>query len=274
LLDKTGYHFPGAHYDMMALATLAGELKQARGESLCRLPFCLTVEAEAMGAIIKLDDMKNGPRVRQYVCTHIDELGDLPEIDFTQGRIKAVLDSVEYLCNQDETVALNIVGPFTILSSLIDPKYIYKAIRMKDASVARALARVEENIIGYAERGIARGAKILSYADPAGAMDIIGPQMYKNYSGRVTCNILQRLAAKPGRAVIHLCGNASAALEKSGFCTSAGVEIEGRKTYLEVLHDLIHEGETTRIIGHSCIRQAARKKRATKMWEMRLNQCS
>jgi MtaA/CmuA family methyltransferase len=271
VLEKTGCHFPQAHTDMLALAYLAREMKKLKNETICRLPFCLTIEAEAMGADIKLDDMKNGPRVRKYVFTRIEEIENIPQINFHQGRIKAVLDSVAYLYSHNETVALNIEGPFTILSSLIEPKILYKAIRNKDQSIFRGLEIIEENIVAYALQGIKNGIKILSYADPVGAIDIIGPQIYRQHSGRVTYNVLKKLTDMPHNAVIHLCGKTSNALEKNGFCLSIRQDHEDTITYDEALSHLINDREQTRIIGHSCFRQISWSRRAPKIWEIRLN---
>lgn len=256
---------------MMALACLSREMKKLKNESVCRLPFCLTIEAEAMGADIKLDDMKNGPRVREYVFSRIEEIENIASINFHQGRIKAVLDAVAHLSSHAETVALNIEGPFTILSSLIEPKILYKAIRKKDPSVIRGLEIIEENITAYALQGIEKGVKILSYADPVGAIDIIGPQIYKQHSGRITYNILKKLIATSHSAAIHLCGKTSTALEKSGFCHSYRQDHDNTITYFEALSHLINDREQTQIIGHSCFRQIAWQRRAPKIWKIRLN---
>lgn len=270
LLEKTGYRFPEAHTDLMALASLAGEIQSQNNERVCRLPFCLTIEAEAMGADIRLDDMKNGPRVRDYVFTRIEELNDIPRINFQEGRIKTVLDAVAYLNSQAETVALNIEGPFTILSSLIEPKILYKAIRKKDQRLIRVFERIEENITAYALRGIEKGVKILSYADPVGAVDIIGPQIFKQHSGRVTCNILKKLTDRPHKVIIHLCGKTSTALEKHGFCQAVRQDYDDTVTYFDVLLQLINDTQQTPVIGHSCFRHVAWNREASGIWHINL----
>lgn len=240
---------------MLAMARLSQEMKKFNNTPVCSLPFCLTVEAEAMGAEIKLDDMKNGPRVKQYAFTQIEELENIQKINVSQGRIKAVLDAVAYLSGRDETVALTIEGPFTILASLIEPKTLYKAMRKNHESVDRILEIIEENIVEYALKGLLNGVKILSYADPVGAIDILGPQMYRSHSGRVTARILHTLSSKPHAAIIHLCGKSSTALEKTGFCQSSCVAHAQSQTYLELLSTLMADTGCTRIIGHSCFRQ-------------------
>lgn len=270
LLEKTGYQFPEAHTDMMALVCLAREIKTQNNESVCRLPFCLTIEAEAMGANIRLDDMKNGPRVREYVYTRIEELEDIPPINFQEGRIKTVLDAVAHLNSRAETVALNIEGPFTILSSLIESKILYKAIHKKNRSVFRVLERIDENITAYALQGLEKGVKILSYADPVGAVDIIGPHIYKEHSGRVTYNILKKLTDTPRNAVIHLCGKTSTAMEKHGFCLSVRQDHDDTVTYFDALLKMINDTQQTPVIGHSCFRQIAWQQKAPFMWHIYL----
>lgn len=271
ILEKTGCQFPQAHTDMLALACLSQEMKKHKNESVCKLPFCLTIEAEAMGADIKLDDMENGPRVREYVFTRIEEIANIAPINFHQGRIKAVLEAVAKLSSQGETVALNIEGPFTILSSLIEPRILYKAIRKREQSVICGLRIIEENIIAYALQGIEKGVKILSYADPVGAIDIIGPQIYKLHSGRASYNILKKLTCTPHNAVIHLCGKTSTALERYGFCQSFQQDHDDTVTYFEAISELISDRNQTPIIGNSCFRQITWKRWAPKIWQISLN---
>ncbi|MBU3188478.1 hypothetical protein K9O30_03780 [Clostridium bowmanii] len=57
------------------------------------MTFCVTVEAEALGADIKLGDEKVGPRVNKYAFNNVEELKNIEEINFTKGRIHSVLEA-------------------------------------------------------------------------------------------------------------------------------------------------------------------------------------
>lgn len=85
------------------------------------------------------------------------------------------------------------VGSFTIITSLVDSRIFYKAMRKNKEMVYDFLKIIEDNIIKYMEEGIARGAKIISYADPVGAKDIVGPKVYKDFSGKSSYNILKKI---------------------------------------------------------------------------------
>ena len=68
IIDKTGLSFPASYNDYMSLVTLALAVKEDKNFPLCMLPFCHTVEAEALGGKINLgngligdQDPKNMP---------------------------------------------------------------------------------------------------------------------------------------------------------------------------------------------------------------------
>ena len=117
IVKMTGLNFPEVHTKADYLATLSMEMKKHKKDNLCRLPFCNTVEAEALGGNIKLGDAKTGPRVESYAYSSIDELLEMGDIDFTSGRIREVLKAVEILSGTGELVVLNVEGPFTIITS-------------------------------------------------------------------------------------------------------------------------------------------------------------
>ena len=52
--SRLGLKFPDLHCQAAGLAALARQIKNADQGALCLLPFCCTVEAEALGASIHL----------------------------------------------------------------------------------------------------------------------------------------------------------------------------------------------------------------------------
>lgn len=269
VITKTGLTFPGVHTRMTEIASLSQALKEHKRDSICRLPFCVTVEAEAMGADINLGDEKNGPRVKGFQVDSLDDLM-IVDIDLSGGRIRQVLNAVEHLNSHEEVVSLNVEGPFTIISSLIDPRIFYKGIRKERDRVDGCLKVIEDNIVKYAMEGVEKGAKILSYADPAGAMDIVGPKMYRELSGRLSWRILKRLQNHPGDFIVHLCGKTSTALEKTGFSTSESVPYDPALTYGEAIRGLFKKNGGIKIIGHSCIKRSPLKTRRSVLWQINL----
>lgn len=269
--EKIGVTFPEAHTSSKYMALLVKEFKNFTNNTVCIVPFCSTVEAEALGGKIKLGNEKVGPRVESYVFNSIEELADAKGIDLSKNRIKEVLQCVEDLSTQGEVVSLNVEGPFTIISSLIDPMIFYKGIRKNKDLVEKFLKVIEDSIVEYVIEGVRRGAKIISYGDPVGAMDIVGPKVYEEVSGRSSYNILKRLEKElSGKAIIHLCGKTSTAFEKLGFCEAGKIEFNDEITYGQALCKVIEEMVDVNLIGHSCIKRTRLVMKKPVVWKINL----
>lgn len=270
IVQSTGLTFPNAHENKEDMVLLSKELKKYKKDIICRVPFCVTVEAEALGANIKLGDMKLGPRVESYAFTSIEELENVKKLDFTKGRIKEVLDAVELLENQGELAVLSVEGPFTIVSSLIDPTIFYRGIRKNKEIVERFFKVIEDNLVEYICEGIKRGAKIISYGDPVGSLDIVGPKVYKDYSGKITYNILKRVEPYLSNAVVHICGKTTTAFEQLGFAASNPITFEEEITYGEAINKIIKEHSNVKFIGNACIKRTPFKMKNPVVYEMKL----
>lgn len=270
IVKMTGLNFPEVHTKADYLATLSMEMKKYKKDNLCRLPFCNTVEVEALGGNIKLGDAKTGPRVESYAYSSIDELLEMGDIDFTSGRIREVLKAVEILSGTGELVVLNVEGPFTIITSLIDSRVFYKAIRKNKEIVNNVLTILEDNIVKYIKEGVKRGAKIISYGDPVGALDIVGPKVYREYSGKFSYNILKRVENEIGSSMLHICGKTSTAFQNMGLIETRPIKLKEDITYGESIDYILKNRSDVRIIGHNCIKKTPLKLKNSIVWNIKI----
>ncbi|MDQ7097190.1 uroporphyrinogen decarboxylase family protein [Desulfosporosinus sp. PR] len=270
VLRKTGLTLPEAHSDKASMAVLAGELRKQRRDVIARVPFCVTVEAEAYGARIKLGSALSGPRVAEYIFSSIEEMSAIRELNLQKGRIQEVLAAVEILARSGEKVALSVEGPFTILSSLIDPLVFYKGLRKDPGRILEILSVIEEGIIRYSLEGMARGASIISYADPVGAIGIVGPKVYRDYSGPASRGVLKGIQDMSGKVLIHLCGKTSTALEKTELAKSYAIATEQGLTYGQALLNLLDKATEPVLVGHRCIKASLNKMDTSVLWGIKL----
>lgn len=270
VVRETGITFPGVHTDKNSMATVAGALRKHREDVIARVPFCVTVEAEAYGAHIKLGDALAGPRVESYPFSAIEEMSCLQGLDINGGRLREVLDAVGILAGAGEKVSLSVEGPFTIISSLINPMNFYKGLRKDPQRIWEILSVVEEGIIRYSLEGIKRGASIISYGDPAGAMDIVGPKVYRDYSGPSSWRIIKGIKEAGGRVLIHLCGKTSTALEKIEMARSYPIEAEEVSTYGQALLGLLDKFTEPIVVGHRCIKWSLKRMDQPVLWGIEL----
>jgi len=269
IIESLQLKFPELHKNSEDMVKLSIQLKKHNKDVLCRVPFCVTVEAEALGADIKLGNEKIGARVGKYAFNNLEELKYIKEIDFTKGRIKQVLAAVESLSRQGEVTVLNVVGPMTIISSLMDPVIFYKAIRKNREVIDDFIKLIENSIVKYILEGIKRGASIISYGDPAGDLDIVGPKIYKEISGKATYNILREVKQSLNQGIIHICGKTSTALEKMDFIQSESLEYDSNQlTYGEAIIDLLEKSKELKFIGHMCIKRTPFK--VKNIWKIKV----
>ncbi|WP_333861018.1 uroporphyrinogen decarboxylase family protein [Clostridium sp.] len=252
VLNETGIYFGDAHFKKEYMAVVSEKIKEFDKKCICHVPFSVTVEAEAFGAGVRLDEYSNGILIDGFKYSKIEELSELYEFDLDKGRIKEVLDCIEILNKRGNIVALNIEAPFTILTLLIDNLTIYRGLIRQSDIIYNALLTIQNSIRKYIIRSLEKGARIISYADPSGDINIIGPEIYKKFSGYMSYGLIKSLEDYIDNSIIHLCARTSLPFEKSGFCRSTPVEIKKDITYGEAICSVLDE-KNIKVLGHNCI---------------------
>ena len=175
-----GLEFPDAYMHSDTMQILSRAIKRHDGSDFCLLPFCRTIEAESMGAILNYGDANTGPRAKDPVCANIDEVLSISPIDFSRNRIHEVLDAVSSLKKDGETVCLEITGPFTILNALMEPRLVFKAYRKDREKMKLVFDKFSVQLLRYIENGKKAGVDVFIFSDSAGALDILGPKFLTN----------------------------------------------------------------------------------------------
>lgn len=272
LISNTKLEFPKLHTNSNDIAYLSHKLKEYKNDIMCKLPFCTTVEAEAMGANIKLGDEKNSPRINEYAFNNIKDLLDIKKINIDRGRIREVLDAISILKDEGEIVVLNICGPFTIMSSLIDQKHFYKALRKDRCVIEKILELIEDNIVEYAIKGAQNGADIISYSDPVASLEIVGPKVYKDIVGDTTIKTLKKIDEVLDSSIIHLCGRVSTDMEIYEYCKSQKLDYNGSITYGNAICNLAEDQHKFNIfIGHNCMKKTPYKLNLPYLYKIEIN---
>lgn len=254
IIKDSNIKFPDLHTNAKDISYISKGLKKHNNDSICKVPFCTTVEADAFGAYINLGDEKNCPRIKSYVYNDLEGLSSIKDINFGEGRISEVLKAVNIL-SKEEMVTLNVCGPMTIISLLIDLKYFYKGIRKNKSLIDKLMKHLEDNIVEYIIKGYENGAKIISYSDPVGAIEIVGPKVYKEILAKTTINIIKRALGQINGCVIHLCGKTSTALKNFEVCDFNEIKYDNSITYGEAICYLISD-KGVKVIGNNCLKRS------------------
>lgn len=239
--------FPDAYLHHETMAALSKALKAHDKAAFCELPFCHTVEAEAMGGIINYGNEAAGPRAKEYICTTPEELLELPEIDLSAGRIHEVLLACKELREEGEHVVLQVSGPFTILNVLIDAKYVFKAMRKKPELMKEVFWKLGNEILKFMEEAKRYGVELISYADSSGGLNILGPKMAEQVVEDFTYEFLKKAEAlTDDKTMILLCPKTTFALLGTGKARFRDHKLSGAMVYGEGCIEMIGKAKIRR----------------------------
>lgn len=243
--------FPDAYCQRDEMVHLAEAVRAASGSQVCILPFCHTIEAEALGAHIIYGDRYFGPRAGQAVCTSVEELLALPKANLSTGRIAEVLAACRMLRERGETVVLEVSGPLTILNALMEPHLIFRALRKQPQQMGLVWKRLSEFLLEYVKQAEAAGA-LISFADPIGGVNILGPKLAEQITKEFTMPFLHRLAreTRPD-TLITLCPKTALALIGSGCAEWESVPLSRPMPYLEAL---LEARGKVKFTGQACLK--------------------
>ena len=241
------------HWDTMAKIAL--EIKKKENVNFCVLPFCHTLEAEAMGGSVNLGNATAGPRAKGYICETPEQILALPEIDYEKGRIHETLKACRYLSGQGENVALMISGPFTILNGLMDARYVFRAMKKQPEEMQQVFDRLAGGLLRFIERAIEYQVDIISYADPSGGLNILGPKNTGYMVEHFTYPFLKQAEkTAAGRTQIFLCPKTSFALLGMDKMEWVDVPVDGPMQYVDAV---LSTKEQITIAGQMCIKNSS-----------------
>lgn len=252
ILEDLGISYEDANNNASHMALLSKALKEVNKRGYCKLPFCHTVEAEALGSEVIFSGTV-GNRIGKYSIEDISSIDNISKIDLNKGRIAEVLRAISILKKDGEKVVLDVTGPISIATSIMDSQLFYKAIRKEREKIDSLLDTIGNNIVEYILEAVKLGVDVISFADPTGTIDIVGPKVYKDISGKVTYNILKTIENQLGKTIIHLCGKTSTSLETIGLLESEKVYANGQD-YFQMIQDIKEEREDIKFIGHWCLK--------------------
>lgn len=246
------FSFPEAYKKGEDMARMSGAVRSFYKAPFCTLPFCSTVEGEAMGGIVEYGNEFSGPRVKKYMCSTAGEVLQLPPIDFQKGRICEVLKACRILYQQGEIAVLKTAGPFTILNVLADAAIVLKWIYKEPHQMIQIFDKIRKELTRYIQKACRAGVRIISYADPVGGLDMIGPKKTEWVTETFTVPFLkQAMKVLPEDGLIHLCPKTAFALTGTGKAKWIKQETEQRgSSYAE---DCIRLAGSSKLAGQACI---------------------
>src|SRR5256885_621472 len=95
--------WPDSHWDPKKLARAAASTYELTGVPCCTVPFCLTLEGEALGCPLDKGSEMTQPQIMEHLETAFDEF-ELPKDFLQRGRIPVVLEAISLLAGSQRSI--------------------------------------------------------------------------------------------------------------------------------------------------------------------------
>lgn len=208
LINIRDVNFSEAHHQPKIMAELAELVYKEGCFENYGVPFCMTIEAEALGAEVAFGSNVVEPHVTSYKMNSVTEWQSLPEVDHSKGRSAVVLQAIKLLKEKKTSVPIvgNITGPISTASSVMEPVDFYKELRKKNKDAHAYMDMVTNTLVDFALLQIESGADIIAISDPSGTGEILGPKLFEEFAVPYLNRIIEAAAEKGVPTIVHICG--------------------------------------------------------------------
>ncbi|MEM0332342.1 MAG: MtaA/CmuA family methyltransferase [Archaeoglobaceae archaeon] len=237
-------YYPTVHKDPEKMAKLGASLWELAKLEVARVPFCLTVVAEAMGCGINWGTEVRQPSVSKHLP--IDQI-KLPDDLLERGRIPVVRESIKILrksVGDFLPILVGFEGPFTLAGHLVGTEKLLGMCITEPNKVKEILDVATEALIIVLKDMIKAGADYYVIPDPTAAPDVLDPSMFKEFVVPKHLEITENVGAP---SILHICGDVKKILPHMAECGYNGLSIEEVVDLLEARKII---GEDIALVGN------------------------
>lgn len=263
--------FPQAYREAEMMVRLAKAVRHHHQTVSCHLPFCHTLEAEALGGNIRLGDGLAGPRAGKYACHSLEEVLKLPKMDMESvqaKRLNETLKACRKLKDEGESVIFIVSGPLTILGGLVESEQVFRSFLKQRDLMGQVLEKLSADILIVMKAAEEAGADLISYADPAGGVNLVGPKVAEWIAKTVTVPLLK--AADQMLAddmTILLCPKTAFALIGTETAVWKDCELPEPMEYIQAV---LYMKKQVRLAGQDCMNHVGSRLENCKLKALRL----
>lgn len=213
VMIKTGCRWPAVHRDAKKMVELSIAMHRETGIENLGIPFCMTVEAEALGGEVEDGDEITSPSMVHYPLKSVQQWKNLKDLNpYKDGRLPTILQCTTQVSREspDTPVIGNLVGPLSLATSLLDAMTLFKALKREPEDVHNLLKFLTENSISYGHALISSGADVIAISDPSATGEILGPKLFREFVLPYLNRMIDQMHMRKIPVIVHICGNVTA----------------------------------------------------------------
>ncbi|MDD3127752.1 MAG: MtaA/CmuA family methyltransferase [Candidatus Methanomethylophilaceae archaeon] len=232
LMDYTGAPWPEVHTDAKLMAKLGlGAYPFLKLESI-RIPYCLSYEAEVLGAKVNLGKKNSTPMVKgSKYRDNLDadlELMDEKEM-LKAGRNPVIIEASKIImkdkASKDLPTVLGVTGPFTIAGHLVGTENLI-LWTITEEDMAHKYSNFVSEYVGmwleYVDRDM--GFDTIQMSEPSASWDMLSPELFDAFALPNLKKVYKRMDNT--MSILHICGNMLPMLDNmiNTGCTGCSIE--------------------------------------------------
>ena len=211
LMKASGAYWPQANNDPQLMAKLAKAAHTIAGIESVRIPFDVSVDATAFGALTGKDNIERQPSILKAPITtpELLESASVPDPQ-TAGRAPVVLDAIRQLAKDPELkgtpLICAIVGPFMLAGQLRGSQEAIMEVAMKPAFIKGILEKATQWSVLFSKAALEAGADVIAIIDATSSGDVLGPPQYAEFAMPYQKRVVDAICREDGYSILHICG--------------------------------------------------------------------
>src|SRR5262249_17730667 len=176
--------WPDSHWDAKKMARAAASTYELTGVPCCTVPFCLTLEGEALGAPLDKGTEITQPQIMEHVESGFDEF-EVPADFMQRGRIPIVLEAISLLAKSQrdvQPVNIKVTGPFTIACAVFGAERVLLATIEEPDAVKRMLEKMAQVGIELSRAARKAGVDAVTLSHPLATAHLLSPDHYPQFA--------------------------------------------------------------------------------------------
>ena len=234
-MDAVDAPWPIAHSDPERMARLGSAQADMFGFDSVRVPFCVTVEAEALGCEVDLGTRTSSPKVLPGSFT-MDPFGngssdpsDIPSpsefmVSERIGVVSGAVSSLSKSHGDEVPVITGVTCPLTMLSQMVGAENMVVTTITDPGIIGRWSKEITRRLIPYIRLLEDSGADVILLGEASASPDLIDPGMFDTLAG----DHLRMLSSEGDSSkVLHICGHVEPILERMSGLGYDALSLEG-----------------------------------------------
>ena len=237
-MEACGAYWPAANFDSAKMATLALQAHRMFGFATVRIPFCITVDADAFGCEIFEGTESSQPSVKNfpYSCDEVPALIS-PDEFVASERVQTVLGAADIVSKEDLFSVSGMNGPVACINNLLGMENVLMTLMMEPEKIVAWLNAVTPHLVAYS-KALSEATDAVLIIEEASS-DLTPPEYFDTVFGAFLPKVI-RSAQTGAYCVTHTCGSTMDVADKLAALGQDAISLEvsaDPQAYLDLIGD-------------------------------------